>query len=133
MLFRSKNYADAGVQAEVLDFIDDMASRYAAADVVICRGGAITVTELCAAGVASVLVPLVVSTTSHQRNNAQWMAAHGAALHLPQPQMNAASLATLLRELTRARCLHMAERAYQQGKREANDAIAGVLEDLGSQ
>mgnify|MGYP003351543104 FL=1 len=61
------------------------------------------------------------------------MAAHGAALHLPQPQMNAASLATLLHELTRARCLHMAERAYQQGKREANDAIAGVLEDLGSQ
>ena len=129
----TKNYADAGVQAEVLDFIDDMASRYAAADVVICRAGAITVTELCAAGVASVLVPLVVSTTSHQRNNAQWMAAHGAALHLPQPQMNAASLATLLRELTRARCLHMAERAYQHGKREANDAIAGVLEDLGSQ
>jgi UDP-N-acetylglucosamine--N-acetylmuramyl-(pentapeptide) pyrophosphoryl-undecaprenol N-acetylglucosamine transferase len=126
-----KNYADANVDAEVVDFIDDMASRYAAADLVICRAGAITVAELCAAGVASVLVPLVVSTTSHQRNNAQWMATNDAAIHLPQQEMNAASLSALLRDMTRERCLHMAERAYQQGRRDANDAIAGVLEDLG--
>jgi UDP-N-acetylglucosamine--N-acetylmuramyl-(pentapeptide) pyrophosphoryl-undecaprenol N-acetylglucosamine transferase len=127
-----KNYADAGVEAEVVDFIDDMASRYAAADLVICRAGAITVAELCAAGVASVLVPLVVSTTSHQRNNAQWMAANGAAVHLPQSQMDKASLAALLNEMTRERCLQTAEAAYRQGRRDANDAIAGVLEALGT-
>ncbi len=127
-----KNYAEAGVEAEVVDFIDDMANRYAAADLVICRAGAITVTELCAAGVASVLVPLVVSTTSHQRNNAQWMAQAGAAIHLPQTQMNPAALAALLKEMTRERCLQMADAAYRQGRRDANEAIAGVLEALGN-
>ena len=126
-----KNYANADVDAEVVDFIDDMASRYAAADVVICRAGAITVTELCAAGVASVLVPLVVSTTSHQQNNAQWMAANDAAIHLPQQELNPVALSALLRDMTRERCLQIAEHAYQQGRRDANDAIAGVLEDLG--
>jgi len=126
-----KNYADAGVEAEVVDFIDDMATRYAEADLVICRAGAITVTELCAAGVASVLVPLVVSTTSHQRNNAQWMAGNDAAIHLPQQALDADALASLLRDMTRERCLQLAEHAYQQGKRDANDTIAGVLEDLG--
>jgi UDP-N-acetylglucosamine--N-acetylmuramyl-(pentapeptide) pyrophosphoryl-undecaprenol N-acetylglucosamine transferase len=128
-----KNYANANVDAEVVDFIDDMASRYAAADVVICRAGAITVTELCAAGVASVLVPLVVSTTSHQQNNAQWMAANDAAIHLPQQELNPVALSALLRNMTRERCLQIAEHAYQQGRRDANDAIAGVLEDLGKQ
>ncbi len=127
-----KNYGDAGVEGEVIDFIDDMANRYAAADLVICRAGAITVAELCAAGVASVLVPLVVSTTSHQRDNAQWMAQAGAAIHLPQTQMDAAALAALLKEMTRERCLQMAEAAYRQGRRDANEAIAGVLEALGN-
>jgi len=126
-----KNYADAGVEAEVVDFIDDMATRYAEADLVICRAGAITVTELCAAGVASVLVPLVVSTTAHQRNNAQWMAGNDAAIHLPQQALDADALASLLRDMTRERCLQLAEHAYQQGKRDANDTIAGVVEDLG--
>ena len=126
-----KNYADAGVDAEVIDFIDDMATRYAQADLVICRAGAITVTELCAAGVASVLVPLVVSTTSHQKNNAQWMVSKDAAVHLPQQALTATALAELLRDMTRERCLQLAEHAYQLGRRDANEAIAGVLEDLG--
>ncbi len=127
-----KNYAAAGVHAEVVDFIDDMASRYAAADLVICRAGAITVAELCAAGVASVLVPLVVSTTSHQRDNAQWMSGCDAAIHLPQAGMDASSLARLLQDMTRERCLQMAVAAYAQGRRDANDAIAQVLEALGN-
>ncbi len=127
-----KNYADAGVDADVVDFIDDMAARYAAADLVICRAGAITVAELCAAGVASVLVPLVVSTTSHQRNNAQWMAQAGAAIYLPQAEMDKVALASLMRGTTRETCRQMAEAAYRQGRRDANDAIAGVLEELGN-
>ena len=61
-------YSQAGVNANVVDFIDDMAAAYAEADLVICRAGAITVSELTAAGVASVLVPFVASTTSHQRD-----------------------------------------------------------------
>ena len=86
-------YAEAGVDAEVVPFIDDMARRYAEADVVVCRAGAITVTELAVAGVASVLVPLVVSTTQHQRTNAEFLAARGAAMHLPQVELTAARLA----------------------------------------
>jgi UDP-N-acetylglucosamine--N-acetylmuramyl-(pentapeptide) pyrophosphoryl-undecaprenol N-acetylglucosamine transferase len=126
-----ESYAKADIDAEVVDFIDDMAARYAAADLVICRSGAITVTELCAAGVASVLVPLVVSTTSHQRNNAQWMEKGQAGIHMPQPDLKPDTLATLLQTLTRERCLQMAEAAYAQGRRDANEAIALVLEELG--
>jgi UDP-N-acetylglucosamine--N-acetylmuramyl-(pentapeptide) pyrophosphoryl-undecaprenol N-acetylglucosamine transferase len=123
-------YARAGVPATVVDFIDDMAGAYAAADVVICRAGAITLSELTAAGVASVLVPLVASTTSHQRDNARWMAQQRAAIHLPQTDMNAASLAALLQGLTREACQEMALAARAAGKRDANEAIAQVLEKL---
>jgi UDP-N-acetylglucosamine--N-acetylmuramyl-(pentapeptide) pyrophosphoryl-undecaprenol N-acetylglucosamine transferase len=123
-------YTGANVSANVVDFIDDMASAYAQADVVICRAGAITVSELTAAGVASVLVPLVASTTSHQRDNAQWMAEQKAAIHLPQTELTAQGLAALLQTLSRADCERMAVAAHAVGKRDANDAIAAVLEQL---
>ena len=124
------SYGAAGVTAQVLDFIDDMASRYAESDLVICRAGAITVSELTAAGIASVLVPLVASTTTHQRDNAQWMAKQNAAIHLPQTELNPAALAALLQAMTRQQCLAMAQAARAVGKRDANDAIADVLEQL---
>ena len=123
-------YAEADVQANVVDFIDDMARAYAEADLVICRAGAITVSELTAAGVASVLVPLVASTTSHQRDNAQWMAKQNASIHMPQTEMNPRSLATLLETLTRSACQTMAMAARKAGKRDANEAIAQVLEQI---
>lgn len=125
-------YAQAGVQANVVDFIDDMAAAYAEADLVICRAGAITVSELTAAGVASVLVPFVASTTSHQRDNAVWMDKQGAAIHLPQGELSSERVAQLLVNTTRAQCLAMAEAAQAVGKRDANDAIAAVLEQLAS-
>ncbi|MFL9879268.1 undecaprenyldiphospho-muramoylpentapeptide beta-N-acetylglucosaminyltransferase [Herbaspirillum rhizosphaerae] len=123
-------YAQSGVEAEVVDFIDDMPRRYADADLVICRAGAITVSELTAAGVASVLVPLVASTTSHQRDNAKWMAQSNAAVHLPQTELTPDSLAALLQTLDRPACQKMAQAAYEQGRRNANEAIAQVLERL---
>ncbi|HEU4375962.1 MAG TPA: undecaprenyldiphospho-muramoylpentapeptide beta-N-acetylglucosaminyltransferase [Telluria sp.] len=125
-----KAYADAGVEATVVDFIEDMAAAYAAADVVICRAGAITISELTAAGVASVLVPFVAATTSHQRDNAQWMAAQHAAVHLPQGELNPARLAELLGTMTRGACRDMAIAAQAVGKRDANEAIADILEKL---
>jgi len=125
-----ESYAKAGVKADVVDFIDDMAAAYAQADLVICRAGAITVSELTAAGVASVLVPFVATTTSHQRDNAKWMASQNAAVHLPQTELNAASMARLLAGLTREQCRAMAEAALAVGKRNANEAIADVLEKL---
>jgi UDP-N-acetylglucosamine--N-acetylmuramyl-(pentapeptide) pyrophosphoryl-undecaprenol N-acetylglucosamine transferase len=123
-------YAKAGVQANVVDFIDDMAAEYANADLVICRAGAITVSELTAAGVASVLVPFVASTTSHQRDNAIWMAEQKAAVHLPQGELNPQRLAQLLQSTSRDDCLAMAEAAQAVGKRDANNQIANVLEEL---
>jgi UDP-N-acetylglucosamine--N-acetylmuramyl-(pentapeptide) pyrophosphoryl-undecaprenol N-acetylglucosamine transferase len=123
-------YANAGVSATVLDFIDDMAGEYERADIVVCRAGAITVSELTAAGVASILVPFVASTTSHQRDNAQWMARQHAAIHLPQETMNPAGMAAMLQGLTREQCRAMALAAQTVGRRDANNAIAGVLEQL---
>ena len=125
-------YVAAGVDAEVLAFIDDMPQRYAHADLVLCRAGAITVSELTAAGVASVLVPLLTSTTTHQRENARWMANQQAAIHLPQAEMNPAQLAALLQKITRDDCARMAQAAYDNGRRNANDTIATILEELGA-
>jgi len=123
-------YANAGVQAEVVAFAGDMAARYAAADVVLCRAGAITVTELCAAGVAAILVPLVAATTDHQRGNAEFLAAHGAAIHLPQSACSAESLAQLLQGLTRQRLQDMAGNARALARPQATAQVVGAIESL---
>ena len=123
-------YQEVGVDAEVIAFIDNMPDRYAKADVVVCRAGAITVSELAAAGVASVLVPLVVSTTSHQRANAEFMAANDAAIHLPQSELSASRLADLLSSLTRDRLLAMAMAARSIAKPEATRTVASVIEKV---
>jgi len=123
-------YAAAGVDAEILPFIDDMAARLAGCDLMLCRAGAITVSELCAAGVPSVLVPLVVSTTSHQRDNAQWLAEHGAAIHLPQSELTPQHLAEVIRGLTRERLLAMAVAARRVAKPDAAAKVADEIEKL---
>jgi UDP-N-acetylglucosamine--N-acetylmuramyl-(pentapeptide) pyrophosphoryl-undecaprenol N-acetylglucosamine transferase len=123
-------YAKAGVQAEIITFIDDMAARYAEADLVLARAGAITVTELAAAGVPSILVPLVVSTTHHQRTNAEFMAAKNAAIHLPQGEATAERLAGLLAGLDRPRLQSMAEAARAVGKPKATETVAAVIESV---
>ncbi len=123
-------YADAGVEARVEAFIEDMATAYAEADLLVCRAGAITVSEIAVAGVASVLVPFVVSTTSHQADNAAWMAAHGAAIHLPQMEMSAEKLANLLQSLDRTRLLEMGLAARKLAKPDATNTIADELERM---
>lgn len=123
-------YEQAGVAAEVMPFIDDIAHRYAEADLVLCRAGAITVTELAVGGVASILVPLVVSTTAHQRTNAEFMAARGAGLHLPQAELSAPRLADLLRGLTRESLLQMAANARALGRPAATRVVADAIEHI---
>jgi len=123
-------YAAAGIDAQVLPFIDDMAQQLAQCDLVICRAGAITVSELCAAGVPAVLVPLVVSTTSHQRDNAQWMAKAEAAIHLPQAELTPASLAQLIATLSRNTLLQMAQRARALARPQAAARVADEIERL---
>ncbi|MEY4753793.1 MAG: UDP-N-acetylglucosamine--N-acetylmuramyl-(pentapeptide) pyrophosphoryl-undecaprenol [Pseudomonadota bacterium] len=123
-------YAAAGVEARIQPFIDDMAAELAACDLIICRAGAITVSELCAAGVASILVPLVVSTTSHQRDNAAWLAGHAAAQHLPQTELTPERLADLLKNLDRATLQAMAERARALSQPHAARRVADQIEAL---
>ena len=123
-------YAQAGVVADVTAFIDDMPAQLAACDVMVCRAGAITVSELCAAGVAAVLVPLIASTTAHQRDNAQWMAGHGAAVHLPQADLSPQKLATLLQGLHRAGLLTIATQARSLARAHAAARVADELEQL---
>lgn len=123
-------YERAGVAAEVLTFVDDMARRYGEADLVICRAGAVTVTELAAAGLPSLLVPLVISTTSHQRSNAEFMAGQGAAIHLPQETLTAARLAAVLGEATRERLLEVANKARSLGRPDATRVVADAIEHL---
>jgi UDP-N-acetylglucosamine--N-acetylmuramyl-(pentapeptide) pyrophosphoryl-undecaprenol N-acetylglucosamine transferase len=127
-------YRDAGLDPErdvdVRPFIDDMAAELARCDVVVCRAGAITVSELCAAGVPALLVPFVASTTAHQRDNAQFMAQHGAALHLPQAELTPARLAELLQGLDRDQLLAMATRGRALARPRAAARVADEIERL---
>jgi UDP-N-acetylglucosamine--N-acetylmuramyl-(pentapeptide) pyrophosphoryl-undecaprenol N-acetylglucosamine transferase len=123
-------YQRLGVKADVTPFIDDMAAELAACDVMLCRAGAVTVSELCAAGVAAVLVPLIVSTTSHQRDNAAWLASHGAGVHLPQSELTPRRLADLLGTLTREQLLAMATKARALARPRAAARVADEIERL---
>jgi UDP-N-acetylglucosamine--N-acetylmuramyl-(pentapeptide) pyrophosphoryl-undecaprenol N-acetylglucosamine transferase len=94
-------YAEAGVEARIEPFIADMAEAYGWADVVLCRAGALTLAEVCAAGVASVLVPLPSAADDHQTGNAQHLVEHGAAVRVAEGDGFAARLAREL-DLLRA-------------------------------
>ena len=124
------SYAGAGVQAELVGFIDDMAARYSGADVVLCRAGALTVAELACVGVASILVPFPHAVDDHQTGNAKLLSARGAAILLPQAELSASRLADLLRGLTRERLLEMAKKARSLGKPYATEAVARVCAEL---
>ncbi len=132
------HYRDAGIDVDAVDddairvvpFIEDMAAELAACDLVVCRAGAITVSELCSAGVPSVLVPLIVSTTSHQRDNATFMAQLGAAMHVPQRDLTAAMLAGILGGLDRAQLVSMAQKAKSLARPRAAARVADEIEKL---
>lgn len=124
------NYAGAGVAAETRAFIDDMAGLYAWSDVVICRAGALTVAELSAAGVASVLVPFPHAVDDHQTGNARYLADHGAAVLVQQRDLDPQRLAGLLSGFTRDSLCLMAQRARALGKPQATAAVAAVCRQL---
>ena len=117
-------YAAAGVQGELVAFIDDMARRYAEADLVICRAGALTIAELSAGGMASILVPFPHAVDDHQSANARFLAERGAAILLPQPELSAGRLATLIGALDRPALLKMAQNARALGKPDAARVVA---------
>lgn len=123
-------YAKYGVEAQVISFIDDMASAYNKADVVVCRAGATTVSELTAGGIPAILVPFVVSTTQHQLGNARYMQDEGAGILLEQKDLTPDSLYEKLRSLTREDLLTMADKARSLAKRWAAKTVADTIERL---
>jgi UDP-N-acetylglucosamine--N-acetylmuramyl-(pentapeptide) pyrophosphoryl-undecaprenol N-acetylglucosamine transferase len=119
-----KNYAGAGVAGELVAFIDDMARRYAEADLVICRAGAVTIAELSAGGMASILVPFPHAVDDHQTANARFLAEKGAAILVPQREMTAEKLAALIGSLDRTKLLEMAKKARVLGRPDAAALVA---------
>ena len=119
-----KHYKEAGVQGELVAFIDDMARRYAEADLVICRAGAVTIAELSAGGMASLLVPFPHAVDDHQTANARFLAERGAALLLQQRELSPQTLAQMIRGLDRTRLLDMARKARALGKPDAARIVA---------
>lgn len=122
-------YAQLGIKADVVEFIDDMDRAYRESDVVICRSGAMTVSEICAAGVASVLVPFVVKTTRHQLGNARYMAGHDAAVLLEQSQLTKEHLFGVLMGLKRERIAQLAHNARSLARANAAQAVCDMIEE----
>ncbi len=125
-----KLYEQAGVSIDVRPFLDDMADQYAKADVVICRAGALTIAELAAAGVASVLIPFPFAVDDHQTHNARFLSEQGAAVLLPQKKLSAEKLAQQLRDLNRKKLLTMAQAARGLAKPDATAQVAKVCMEL---
>ncbi len=124
------NYAAAQVPAQTLPFIDDMARAYADADLVICRAGAMTVSEVAAAGVAALFVPFPHAVDDHQTTNAQFLSSQGAALLVQQKDLTAEGLAQTIASLTRPQLKDMARLARGLARPEATRRVAEVCSEL---
>ena len=122
-------YLSAGVQADCVAFINDMARAYDWADLVICRAGALTVAELAAAGVASLLVPFPHAVDDHQTSNARFLSTAGAAILLPQDELTPTRLAEIA-NLPRSQLAQMAEKARELARPEATAAVAQACAEL---
>ncbi|MDR1367273.1 MAG: undecaprenyldiphospho-muramoylpentapeptide beta-N-acetylglucosaminyltransferase [Candidatus Accumulibacter sp.] len=123
-----ENYEAAGVQATCVAFIDDMAGAYEWADLVLCRAGALTIAELSAVGVASILVPFPQAVDDHQTLNAKFLSMTGGAVLLPQEKMRPESI-RLIRNYTRSQLAQMAEKANLQAKPDAAERVADICEE----
>lgn len=119
------NYAAVGVQAHCVSFIEDMAGAYEWADLVICRSGALTVAELAATGVASILVPFPHAVDDHQTGNAKFLVNVGGAFLLPQADLTPEAIA-LIRNYSRSQLLEMAEKARSLAKPDATEEVANI-------
>lgn len=125
-----EGYAAAGVQADCLEFIADMAEVYAWADLVICRAGASTVAEIAAAGVAALFVPYPYAVDDHQTENARFLADAEAAWVIQQRDLTPQTLADWLAARSRSELLDRANRARALAKPAATARVAQVVQEL---
>ncbi len=125
-------YSQAGIDntkhvIELKPFIDDMAQAYSWADVVICRAGALTVTEIASVGVAAIFVPLPHAVDDHQTANAKSLTDKGAGILLPQHELSGEALAQILTGLDRQKCLDMAKKAQESAKHHVAKTVAELV------
>ncbi|MEY2842450.1 MAG: hypothetical protein RI920_487, partial [Pseudomonadota bacterium] len=126
------HYANASVVAELRPFIDNIAAEMAQADLLICRAGASTVTEIAALGVASVLVPFPFAVDDHQTANARFLSQAGAATLLPQSDLTPAVLAEIIQKTERTMLIETALKANNMAKTNASHDMANACEALTS-
>ena len=124
------HYAAAGVQATLTPFIDDTASAFAQADVVVCRAGASTVTELAAVGAAAVFVPFPAAVDDHQTTNAQFLVQAGGGWLVQQRDLTPGGLAQMLQNMERSALVQRAQNAKKMQKTEATAAVVAACEEL---
>jgi len=127
-----KAYQEAGVEAEVTPFIEDMAAAYEWADLVICRSGALTIAEVAAAGVASLLVPYPYAVDDHQTANGNYLAENNAAIMMQQTEFNKQSASEVLQDLfaDRDKLLSMSLSARALAKPTATSEVAAICAEL---
>jgi UDP-N-acetylglucosamine--N-acetylmuramyl-(pentapeptide) pyrophosphoryl-undecaprenol N-acetylglucosamine transferase len=126
----SNLYEQFGIEAQVVEFFDDMATQYALCDLVISRAGALSVSEIATAGVASILIPYPFAVDDHQRVNASHLENIGASLLLDEEDLTADHLSNLLSTLTRERLRDMACSAQQYSSAKAVDDMCARLEEM---
>jgi UDP-N-acetylglucosamine--N-acetylmuramyl-(pentapeptide) pyrophosphoryl-undecaprenol N-acetylglucosamine transferase len=124
------NYSAAGVQAELTPFIDDTAQAFADADLVICRAGASTVTEIAAVGAAAVFVPFPAAVDDHQTSNANFLVGQGGGWLVMQQDLTPERLARMLQKADRPTLMAAAIAAKKMGKLGATERIVAACDSL---
>ena len=124
------NYQAAGVEAALTPFIDDTATAFAEADLIVCRAGASTVTEIAAVGAAALFVPFPSAVDDHQTHNAQFLVKQGAGWQIAQSELTPAYLANLLQITERLALLNIGLEAKKMQKIEATKCIVAACEEL---
>ena len=124
------NYAAAGVEAQLTPFIDDTARAYADADLIVCRAGASTVTEIAAVGAAAVFVPFPSAVDDHQTTNARFLVDAGGGWLVQQRELTPRGLASLIQGLDRAQLLERAVAAKRMEKTSATTEVVRACEEL---
>ncbi len=124
------NYQAAGVQAELTPFIDDTASAFAAADIIVCRAGASTVTEIAAVGAAAIFVPFPFAVDDHQTTNARFLVNAGGGWLVQQSDLTPEGLAKMLLNSERTALVDIAEKAKNMQKINATREVVAACEEL---
>ena len=124
------SYKAAGVEAELTPFIDDTASAYAEADLVICRAGASTVTEIAAVGAAALFVPFPSAVDDHQTTNARFLVDQGGGWLIQQRDLTPVALAAMLNKMERSTLLQCALKAKKMEKTGATEAVVAACEEI---